>query len=183
MKLNIGGGFTYCDNFRNVDICKEYLVWWFPAKQLLYKLSGTHKYHSFEKFKKVLESKPIHHDVRKPLPFKSKSVDEIYTSHLLEHLKFWDGVIFLHYCLYCLRPSGVLRIVTPDFDIVDKTVLFNEFSDEWSRHKWVWSFSEIKAIFPSAVKLKQFEGDSTAKVLDSMPEQSMYIEIIKDEKC
>jgi predicted SAM-dependent methyltransferase len=177
MKLNIGAGFTYQEGFTNIDICKDYLFWWFPFKKLLYLLSGTRKHHPFIVFEQVLNSRPIRYDIRKPLPFANNTIEEIYTSHVLEHLTEEDGIRFLLECERVLMAGGTLRIVTPDFDIVDKSVLFNDFSDEWSRHKWVWSFAEILRLFPNAKKLSQFMGRSTACSLDSMPEQSMYIEI------
>jgi len=179
MKLNIGAGFTYLEGFTNVDVCKEYKVAWFPFKRLLYRISGTRKHHSYEAFHRVLKSKPIHHDVRKPLPFENESIEEIYTSHLLEHLVYADGCKFLRECMRVLKRGGVLRIVTPDFDIVDKDVLFNEFTDELSRHKWVWSFDEIRRVFIFAMKLPRHSGKSSALALDSMPEQSMYVEVHK----
>lgn len=178
MKLNIGGGFTYCSGFTNVDICREYLVSWLPAA-LLYVVSGSRNHHPFSRFAEVINSNPIHHDVRKTLPFKNDSIEEIYTSHLLEHLTKEDGLKFISEMLRVLRPSGLLRIVTPDFDKSTKDILFNEFSDEWSRHKYVWGYDELKAYYPTLVLCCFREGQSTALALDSMPEQSMYLEMVK----
>jgi SAM-dependent methyltransferase len=179
MRLNIGGGFTYCDGFTNVDICKEYSLWWFPFKKLLYRISGTRKHHTYKAFCKVLRSKPIRHDVRKPLPFEDDSVDEIYTSHLLEHLTYADGLRFLEELRRVIKPDGIIRIVSPEYDKATRDILFNEYSDEWSRHKYVWRAREVVSLFPYGGFCEVFDGYSTAISLDSMPEQSFYVEVWK----
>ena len=46
--------------------------------------------------------------------FDEKTVDEIYASHVLEHLKFDDGLIALKEWLRVLKPGGVLTIAVPD---------------------------------------------------------------------
>jgi SAM-dependent methyltransferase len=179
MRLNIGGGFTYCDGFTNVDICKEYSLWWFPFKKLLYRISGTLKHHTYKAFCKVLRSKPIRHDVRKPLPFEDDSVDEIYTSHLLEHLTYADGLRFLEELRRVIKPDGIIRIVSPDYHMAGRDVIFNEHSDEWSRHKWMWYACEVIDMFPHGQRFHFGQGRSTAIELDSMPEQSFYVEVWK----
>jgi predicted SAM-dependent methyltransferase len=53
-------------------------------------------------------------DVRRPLPFPSRTVDLIYTEHLLEHLARSDTDRLLAECQRVLRPSGRIRIGVPD---------------------------------------------------------------------
>lgn len=54
------------------------------------------------------------HDLTKPLPFASRTVGNIYASHVLEHLYRDDGRKLLKECWRVLRPSGTCRIVVPD---------------------------------------------------------------------
>lgn len=49
-------------------------------------------------------------------PFKSNSINLIYTSHCIEHLKFETTSLLLNDCYRILSPGGILRIVIPDTD-------------------------------------------------------------------
>jgi predicted SAM-dependent methyltransferase len=52
-------------------------------------------------------------DVTRGLPFDSDSVDEIYTSHMLEHLNPTDAQFFLKECQRVLKRGGTLEIHVP----------------------------------------------------------------------
>lgn len=52
-------------------------------------------------------------DLTKPLQWESGSVDFIYSSHTLEHLRREDGERLIAECVRVLKPGGVLRIVVP----------------------------------------------------------------------
>jgi predicted SAM-dependent methyltransferase len=56
----------------------------------------------------------ILHNLAEPLPWPDASVDCIYTSHTLEHLRREDGERLMAECYRVLKPGGVLRIVVPD---------------------------------------------------------------------
>ena len=49
------------------------------------------------------------------LPFRDNSVDEIFSSHMLEHFDFLEAFVFLHECFRVLKTNGKLSIETPDF--------------------------------------------------------------------
>ena len=54
------------------------------------------------------------HNLTKPLPFKSNSIDFIYSSHTIEHIYLYQTQNLLKECFRVLKPGGVLRIVVPD---------------------------------------------------------------------
>jgi SAM-dependent methyltransferase len=54
------------------------------------------------------------HDLRRPFPWDSGSVDCIYSSHTLEHLTREEGLSVMRECCRVLRPGGIIRIVVPD---------------------------------------------------------------------
>lgn len=55
-------------------------------------------------------------DVTRGFPF--SDVNYIFCEHFIEHLRFDDGVHFLHGCWRALNETGVLRISTPNLDWV-----------------------------------------------------------------
>jgi SAM-dependent methyltransferase len=54
------------------------------------------------------------HDLRKIFPWKSDSVDVVYSSHTLEHLSKSEGRKFLKECYRVLKKHGTIRIVVPN---------------------------------------------------------------------
>jgi SAM-dependent methyltransferase len=56
------------------------------------------------------------HDLSKGIPFESDSVDIVYHSHVLEHLDRPVAERFLAEIRRVLKPTGICRIVVPDFE-------------------------------------------------------------------
>jgi predicted SAM-dependent methyltransferase len=48
------------------------------------------------------------------LPFDTESVHAIFSSHMVEHLTYKEGLAFLKECRRVLRPDGAMRIIVPD---------------------------------------------------------------------
>ena len=53
-------------------------------------------------------------DARLGLPYQTGVVDLIYSSHMLEHLSYGEGISFLRECRRVIRPEGVMRLIVPD---------------------------------------------------------------------
>ena len=54
-------------------------------------------------------------DLSQPLPFPDNCVEEIYSSHLLEHFSFPDPMVnFLSECYRILKPGGFFKIAVPN---------------------------------------------------------------------
>ena len=56
----------------------------------------------------------ISHNLLKPIPLEPNSVDEIYTSHALEHFKFKNIIFILKECKRILKPNGKLKVCVPN---------------------------------------------------------------------
>ena len=57
------------------------------------------------------------------LKFKPGTFLGIYSSHLLEHLNFYDAQTLVNKCYSILAPGGILRLALPDYDyFVDRYV-------------------------------------------------------------
>lgn len=72
-------------------------------------------------------------DLTKRLPFQDNSVDYIFNEHVIEHLKYEEGLFFLQECWRILKPSGILRTAFPDLDKLIETYLHNS----WEELEWV----------------------------------------------
>ena len=66
------------------------------------------------------------HDVTQRLPCEDNSIDLIFSSHLLEHLSREEGAKFLKECHRALKPNGIIRIITPDAEILTTEYLNGE---------------------------------------------------------
>jgi len=53
------------------------------------------------------------HDVRKGLPFKANSVDEVHSSHFVEHLTWAERVPFFNELYRVMKPGATATIITP----------------------------------------------------------------------
>src|SRR5487761_321649 len=63
-------------------------------------------------------------DVTKPFGFDNDTFDYVFCEHLIEHLEYLDSLKFCKECLRVLKPSGILRVATPDFKFILE--LYNE---------------------------------------------------------
>jgi predicted SAM-dependent methyltransferase len=53
-------------------------------------------------------------DLRRGIPYASRTVSEIYSSHLFEHLPFRSLKFLLAECYRVLKPTGTLRVAVPN---------------------------------------------------------------------
>ena len=63
------------------------------------------------------------------LPYGDGTVDEIRADSLIEHLPFVDEPRFFYEALRALKPGGLLRLSTPDFEVAVREWLAAK--DEW----------------------------------------------------
>lgn len=53
-------------------------------------------------------------DIRAALPYADNSVTAVFAEHVIEHVPFADGLLFLREVHRILEPRGVLRLAFPD---------------------------------------------------------------------
>lgn len=112
-RINIGCGASPTPGYDNFD--NSLSVWianrpWF-ANILSRGISKQH--HEFIELAKAKEIRWA--DATKRIPLPDRSVHVVYSSHTLEHLDPEDARLFLKEARRVLAPSGVVRIVVPDF--------------------------------------------------------------------
>lgn len=57
-------------------------------------------------------------DVSRRIPAGDRSVECIYSSHMIEHLSPWQALAFIRECRRVLTAGGVLRLATPDLALM-----------------------------------------------------------------
>jgi len=106
VKLNLGCGDSIIRGWVNVDyavgarFAKIPLFGWVNRRLKLFDISWDRNI--------------VLHDLSKPFPWRTGSVDVIYSSHFLEHLSREEGRFFLRESSRVLRSEGIIRIVVPD---------------------------------------------------------------------
>ena len=87
-------------------------------------------------------------DATKPFPIPSDCFDFIFTEHMIEHIGFDDGLNMLSECYRVLKPSGVLRVVTPSLGFLLKVVSSDRNVLEERYREWSVTTCEV---YPPAV--------------------------------
>jgi predicted SAM-dependent methyltransferase len=107
------------------------------------------------------------HDVTK-LPFKEGEVKLIYTSHLIAYFDRAEVIPLLKEWYRVLKPKGVLRLATPDWDVI-RTIkepmvgpLYGKMNEPPIYHKTVWTFKQLKAVLESIGFYNVHRYDHTA---------------------
>lgn len=92
------------------------------------------------------KSTDIVFDIRDKIPFADNCVDEIYTSHLLEHLTYNEIILFLKNCKRILKVGAAIKICVPDTSVywamANDNSLFEKYIDEPLR-KRAGNFGEL----------------------------------------
>lgn len=146
-------------------------------------------------------------DARQRLGFDDNSVDLIYTSHMLEHLSYQDGLNFLKECFRIMKSGAVMRVTVPDIEkMVDlyktnriheldeinivassnKSEAFKLFAYVADNHLMFYDWKTLEQIGKEAgfmAKRKGFnESDNpqmAKETMDFLPEISIYVEFTK----
>lgn len=136
-------------------------------------------------------------DITKQLPFENNSVDCIFCEEVIEHINQVAGLQLLEECHRVLKPSGVLRISTPDLNWFATRVLLGEEQPSINEifyehgHCFIYSRKSLAFQCKSAgfINLKEStykDKDSKLGYLDShadrfnhVPEISQYLEMQK----
>jgi SAM-dependent methyltransferase len=106
MKLHLGCGTVVVDGWVNVDYAIGARARQLPVVGAILGQCGL--------FKTMWNPDIVLHDLRKPFPWANGSVDAIYTSNAIEHLRKDHGEKCLQECARMLRPGGILRVVVPN---------------------------------------------------------------------
>jgi len=68
----------------------------------------------------------LNHDLRLGIPAPDNSLDAAYHCHLLEHIEYKEGLVFLQKIYQSLKPGGVHRIVVPDLEAFARSYIMGD---------------------------------------------------------
>lgn len=122
-KVNLGSGTTCLEDWINIESSFNAKLAKYPRlRYLLFKIGILPK-----KYYEIPWSEHIHkimiHDVRKKLPFNDDSIDFIYSSHLIEHLRKDECEKMLGECFRILKKGGLIRLTTPDLELTARNYI------------------------------------------------------------
>ena len=124
MKVNLGCGERWLSDWVNVDFHLRARLRFHPLLKLFVPLfSRLNLIDTTTKW-------PLHlivHDIRKRLPFEDESVDYIYLSHVLEHLRKYEAQRVLRDCWRILKGRGIVRVVVPDLELLAEKYIEKDY--------------------------------------------------------
>jgi predicted SAM-dependent methyltransferase len=114
VRINVGCGDVPTNGWRNFDNSLSLRLSKIPVlPYLLFKVGLINASHY--QFVKYARSNEIEYaDATERLPLSDRSVDVLYSSHMLEHLDQTDATSFLREARRVLRSGGIIRLAVPD---------------------------------------------------------------------
>lgn len=94
----------------------------------------------------------LHLDARRKFRFGNNTFDYIFSEHMIEHISYEEGLKMLAECFRILKPSGRVRISTPDLAFVlglyntEKSPLQMKYI-EWATHEFIGRIREANEVF------------------------------------
>jgi predicted SAM-dependent methyltransferase len=76
-------------------------------------------------------------DATKPFPLNENTFDYVYSEHMIEHISRRDASFMLRECRRVLKPSGTIRIATPDLQVIAGLYAGNGDPDKHRYIKWI----------------------------------------------
>lgn len=122
-KVNLGSGISCLDDWINIDSSFNARLAKYPRLRYSLLKIGIlpKKYYEISWSKHI--KKIMVRDVRKKLPFDDESIDFIYSSHLIEHLRKDEAEKVLRECIRVLKRGGLIRLVVPDLELMARNYL------------------------------------------------------------
>lgn len=130
VRINVGCGTSPTDGYFNYD--NSYSVRFAGVPFVVQALSrvGFASAQQLD-FAAVARAKHIRWARAKQLAHADKTVDVVYSSHMVEHLDRREALQFLNEALRVLRPGGIIRLALPDLRIRVDDYLKNGDADQF----------------------------------------------------
>ncbi|MEM0896690.1 MAG: methyltransferase domain-containing protein [Verrucomicrobiota bacterium] len=197
MKLHLGCFDKPLDGWHNTDVTNHVLISRVPFAAQLLKAAGRMSAQRFEQHQKGIFRKVHRLNVAKRFPFADNSVDAVFSSHIIEHLRPGMARHMMSEALRVLKPGGICRTVAPCldhaltlYDGVDpgpmlKFVFQDNHSDPKNRHHWMYNGESLAKLmvdvgFENVEECEYQKGNlPDVERLDNRPGVSVYVEGVK----
>jgi predicted SAM-dependent methyltransferase len=115
VRINLGAGVQNCPGWINYDRSRAALIGKLPVARPLLKAIKPN----------ALDWPPNTRvrDLTRGIPHPDGSVDAIFSSHMLEHVRPDDAQFILGECHRVLKPGGTLRVIVPDLRVITTAYL------------------------------------------------------------
>lgn len=112
IRLNLGCGLRAPEGWVNIDRSPSILLDRIPGAKTLFLRTKV-----LTPEQAVVWPRNIRMiNVRKGLPYRTGTVETVYSSHMLEHIYFAEAQRLLREIRRVLQPGGILRLALPDVD-------------------------------------------------------------------
>jgi predicted SAM-dependent methyltransferase len=88
-------------------------------------------------------------DIRNGLPFRSNSVDSIYSTHMFEHFFADELKLLLHECVRVLKVGGGIRLIVPSLE--SAIAAYTQQRSDWFYDSFPRHFDSIGGRFSNFV--------------------------------
>jgi len=117
-RVNLGCGTTPTLGWINLDNSPAIKIANSPLVYRIFKSLGFLNAEQIKNIEWNKKNKIVFGDASKRFPFEDKSIEVIYTSHMLEHLSQSNVENVLKEARRVLQPGGIIRIAVPDLRII-----------------------------------------------------------------
>nr|WP_321404159.1 methyltransferase domain-containing protein [uncultured Desulfobacter sp.] len=203
VKVNLGCGLAVAPGWINIDGSLNSLVadWPISILRVLYSFSGANQYYTIDDYCSLLSgNRFVHHDLANSIPLGDASVDYIYSSHFLEHLRRDKAVHLISESYRVMKKGGGIRICVPDLaysislyqeglaqkeKMLQRYFFVEDMSSSYAEHKYMYDYDLLKKLlsecgFVNVRRCKPGQGEvPDLELLDNRPEDTLYVEAEK----
>ena len=169
ININIGCGNRVTKGYINFDNSFSVRLKIFPLFfiRFLYLLKIIAKQH-YDYIKFLKEHNVKYCDARIKIPFEDGMIDNIYSSHTFEHLRYEDGDKFLNECIRVLKIGGGIRLVVPNLRLHIEDYITQKDADDF--------FVKLGIFHDSHIKFNKFKSFIRNIISDGVGHKHMYDE-------
>lgn len=169
VNINIGCGSRVTKGFINYDNSFSLQLKNLPLFfiKFLYKVRIIARQH-YEYIKFVKDNDIIYCDARIKIPLKNYTVNNVYSSHTLEHLRYEDSDKFLNECFRVLKKDGGIRLIVPNLRLKIEDYIKLKDADDF--------FFKLGIFHDSHIKFNKFKSFIRNFINDGIGHKHMYDE-------
>lgn len=195
--LNLGGFSSGAPGWENTDITPHIFVARVPGAARVLRRLGLITSERYHEHRQGAYARTRYLNAARRFPYPDASFDNVFSSHMLEHLYKDQAERCVREVHRVLKPGGVLRIVVPDLDKLvrayDETrpeamlqkIYENTQPRDKNRHHWMYTASSLARVladagFSTIERVDYRRGRCPdLELLDNRPDESLFMEAVR----